>query len=71
MSTITMLFSNLPQATKGARLRTGDETLGTRVKKGRFQVVRTTYNERGRSTVIPVSEWLSLAEVIVLLESMK
>jgi len=45
----------IQQAVKQARERTRDASIGVRVSKGLFQVVRVTYDKRGTSSVVPVS----------------
>lgn len=66
-------IGDIQRATVGARSRTGDNSISTRVSKWRFQIVRVEYpaGSRGRSVVAPCSGWLSPDELIGELESMK
>jgi hypothetical protein len=61
----------LQAATLAARERTGDKTIGTRVDSGRVQVVSVTYSPRGRSTAVPLSDWLPAADAVRALEAMQ
>lgn len=58
-------------ATLAARKRTGDQTIGTRVKQCRFQIVSVTYAKGGKSTVTERSEWLAGANLIKALDALK
>ncbi len=60
----------LRNATLAARQRTGDKTIATNIKKGLVQVVRVVYNGKGTSTVTPVSNKITEAEAIALLNEM-
>lgn len=60
----------LQRATLDARKRLNDKSIGTHVQAGRLQIVRVTYNEKGRSTVTPVSGWLTMTEVIGALDAL-
>lgn len=58
-------------ATLAARERTGDKTIGTRVKQGRFQIVRVKYANGGKSTVTPLSDWLAGRQLVEALNALK
>lgn len=60
----------LQTATLAARVRLNDQTIGTHVSRGLYQVIRVTYAKSGKSTVTPVSAWLPLSAVITALENM-
>lgn len=60
----------LRNATLAARQRTGDETIGTTVSAGKVQIVRVTFNAKGRSTVAPATDWLTVAEAVQALEAL-
>jgi hypothetical protein len=57
-------------ATRAARARTGDRSIGTCVKAGKFDVVRVTYNKRGTSTVTPVASGLTVDGTIAALNAL-
>lgn len=58
-------------ATLAARQRTGDKTIGTRVKQGTFQIIRVEYAKTGKSTVTEVSGWLAGPDLIPALNALK
>lgn len=60
----------IQQATLAARQRTGDKAIGTRVKKGKFQIVRVEYSKGGKSTVREVSGWLAGPDLIPALNAL-
>lgn len=64
-------MKDIQTATLNARQRTGDKSIGTRVKKGKFQVVRVEYARNGKSTVTEVSGWLAGSELIPALNALK
>lgn len=64
-------IANIQKSTLNARNRTGDGTIGTRVEKGLFQVVRVTYNGAGKSTVSQVNNFSSADQTIKFLDSMQ
>ena len=65
------IITQIQTATIEARKRTGTESIGTRVKKGRFQIVSVTYAKGGKSTVNEMSEWLAGADLIDALNALK
>lgn len=50
-------------ATINARARTG-QNIGTEVSKGLFRVVSVSFDARGKSTVTPLSNWVSPAKIV-------
>lgn len=63
-------FLRIHRATMAARERTGDRTVSTRVKQGRIQIVRVTYGPRGKSTITPVSDWVSFGAAVTFLDAL-
>jgi len=61
------MFEQLRTATLAARQRTGDKTIGATVNAGKIQIVRVTFNAKGKSTVAPASDWLAPADAVVAL----
>lgn len=61
------LLADIQRATLAARARTGDNSISTRVDKGRVQIVRVSFDVSGTSTIAPVSDWLPIADVPALL----
>lgn len=62
---------DLQHATLAARVRCNDHSIGTRATNGRFDIIRVTYNAKGRSTVTPLHFGLTLRQAIVVLNTMK
>lgn len=60
----------IQRAANAARVRTGNTSIGVGVRAGQYQVQHVTYNN-GASTVVPVTDWLSLSSVLSFLESMQ
>jgi hypothetical protein len=52
------------------RLRKADPTIGWTVSNGRFRLVRTTYDNRGYSTVVPLTGLLPDADLLAIVESL-
>ena len=46
------------EAMNAYRQLTQDQTFGSRVNCGKAQLVRVTYDAKGKSTVTPCSEWV-------------
>jgi len=64
-------LSALREATLGARVRTGRRDLGTRVEKGKVQIVEVTVvSDDGGTEVKPLSEWLTYDECVARLNAM-
>ncbi len=62
----------IQKATKGAKERTMDTTIGTRVSNGTLQVVRVVKHSKGPGCdVLPVTKFLPIADAIAYLEAMK
>ena len=57
----------LASATKAAKVRTGDNTIGTRADNGRIDIVRVTYKKSGASTVQAVQSGLTPDQAIAAL----
>lgn len=64
-------LGDLRDALARARERTMRADLGTRVKSGLVQVVRVTYDDRGRSSVDALSDFLSPAAAIAFLSGVR
>lgn len=60
----------IQKATLAARKRTGDRSIGTRVKSGRLQVVRVTYDGKGKATVTPCSEWMAADQLVAVIDAL-
>lgn len=60
----------LQKATVSARTRMLDKTIATQVKAGQVQITRVTYNNKGKSTVLPVSGWMSVTDAVEFLDRM-
>lgn len=64
-------LSALREATLGARVRTGRRDLGTRVEKGKVQIVEVTVvSDDGGTEVKPLSESLTYDECVARLNAM-
>ena len=63
-------MKDIQMATLNARQRTGDKSIGTRVKQGKFQIVRVEYAKNGKSTVTELSGWLAGYELIPALNAL-
>lgn len=64
------LLNEIRTATLAARNRLKDETIGTQVKAGKLQVMRVTYDAKGKSTITPVTDFISFADAIATLKAM-
>jgi hypothetical protein len=61
----------IQKATTDAKARTGDQTLGTRVGKGKLQVVRVVKHAKGLGCdVFPVTDYLPIPEAIRAIEAL-
>lgn len=54
-------------ATMNARKRLNDATISTRVKAGKVQVGRVTY-QKNVGDFAPLSDWLTMDEAVVFIE---
>lgn len=61
----------LQKATTEARARLGDKTIGTQVKDGKVQVIRVTYDAKGKGSVSPVTDWLAADAAVSYLNGMQ
>lgn len=59
----------IQRAVNAVRARTGNASIGVGASAGQYQVQHITYTD-GVSTVVPVTDWLSLSSVLSFLESM-
>lgn len=66
----TSMMRRIADAVRDARNRTGDQSIATRAKAGRTQVVRVSYSARGSATVSAVSQWGSADDTIQFLNTM-
>ena len=64
MHNLSMLLTSLQVATASARERLDDPSISTRVKQGNFQVVRVTFDPKGKSTITPITAWATLPAII-------
>lgn len=58
-------------ATNEARRRTQDKTIATQAKNGMLQVIRVTYNAKGKATIVPVTDFLMHADAVEFLGQMQ
>lgn len=65
------LIKQIQAATLAARARTGDNSIGTHVKQGKTQIVRVTYDDKGKSTVTPASDWMASDLIPAALNALK
>jgi len=65
------LLKKIQAATLAARERTGDKTIATQAKAGKTQIIRVTYDAKGKATITPVSDWMSPDLIPVALESVQ
>lgn len=56
-------------AINALRIRKGDKFLGSRVEAGKYQLVRTTYQAKGKSTVQELSGWMTADEFIAFVSA--
>lgn len=59
------------EALIAARDRTRDESINVAVKAGRYQVQRVTFDKVGRSTVTPLTEFISAEAAISYLNAIE
>ena len=64
-------FADIQSATLAARAATGLQGIGTRISQGRMQVVNVTYGTKGRSTVDPLSDWVSPSAAVAVLRQIQ
>lgn len=60
---------DISQAVTRARLRTGDASITTRPRAGKFQIVSVVH--RGVPRVQTMSDWMELGQVIATLNAMQ
>ena len=59
-------------ATRDARERTGDHTIGATVRKGQYSIVSVSYPAgRARSVVVPLTDYMPFSDAIEFLNSMR
>ena len=58
------------RAVNAARARTGNASIGVGVRAGQYQVQHVTFS-KGASTVVPVTDWMSMSSVLSFLETMQ
>lgn len=64
-------LADLRTATLNARIRTGDKAIAVAVGNGgKYQAQRVTYPTRKRALIEPLTGWLSLTEVVNVLDGM-
>jgi len=56
-------------AMNGYRELTQDASYGSRVENGRMQLVRVTFDERGKSQIEECSEWMPVGEWLAFMDS--
>ena len=72
MSDFFNTMQAIQKATTDAKARTSDQTLGTRVGKGKLQVVRVVKHSKGPGCdVFPVTEYLPIQEAVAYLDAMR
>ena len=52
------------------RAATGDATYGHTARAGRLRLVRIVYDERGRSTVTPMSDWATVGDHLATIRTL-
>ncbi len=67
---INELLLRLRGATRDARQRTGDQSLGVESRGGRARIVRVTYGATGAAAVAPVSDYADPESVILKLDAL-
>jgi hypothetical protein len=68
--TLAELTSPVIRATLEARRRTGDTAIGTAAHQGKLRVVRIVYDTKGKSTVTPMSDRMSITETVAFLDAL-
>lgn len=69
LAALAATLRSIQAATLAMRARTGDNSLGTRVSKGRLQVVRVTDNGKRRAcTVTPVTDWVPVRDAVAAID---
>lgn len=71
MQAIFQQLREVQAATMAARTRLKDKTIGTQVKAGKLQVIRVTYDAKGKATINPVTGFVSHSEAIKTLNNLK
>ena len=71
MNSLLQTIGAIQSATIKARERLGDNAISTRTEAGRVQVVRVTFDAKGKSTIAPVSEFLPAADAVAHLDAMQ
>lgn len=70
METAMNAFIGLSQATRNARSRTGDTSIGTSIEAGQATVCRVRYDDKGNSTVTPIEGPMPITAAIEFLNAM-
>lgn len=71
MQAVFQQLREIQAATLAARARLNDKTIGTQAKAGALQVIRVTYDAKGKATIVPVSGFVSHAEALEILNTLK
>lgn len=64
------IMAQFRTALLAAQERTGDKTLSTCAGAGTVQICRVTFDSKGKSTVIPVTDFLPFDEALEHLNGM-
>jgi ribosome-interacting GTPase 1 len=64
------VMAEFRQALTAAQVRTGDSELSVNVKAGSFQVCRVRYDTAGKSTVEPITGYLTKDDALSHLKNM-
>ena len=70
MTTLLAKMLPLVNATNAARVRCNDFSIGTKVKAGKFTVVRVRYRANGISDVKSITSPMTMEEAVTFLNSM-
>jgi hypothetical protein len=70
MNNAFVQLTEIRNATQAARARLNDKTIGTQVKAGKLQVMRVTYDAKGKSTITPVTDFIPFSDAIATLKAM-
>jgi hypothetical protein len=65
---IMQTLLQIQSATLRARSATATQGIGTRVEKGRFQVVNTTFRKNGSAIIDELSGWISSSDAVSVLD---
>jgi hypothetical protein len=59
----------IKNATTAAQERANDKSISVAVKSGLYQIQRVTFDAKGKSTVTPLTDYMSFDNVVTTLET--